>query len=90
MSAPPPTPSLPLPIASSSQMTTAASTPSLTRPVSSAAWTPPAPAPAVLTPEEMTAALQDLTQAVQVIRTFLAEHYGLQRPAPVTTIIGPQ
>lgn len=90
MSAPPPTPSLPLPIASSSPMTTAASTPSLTGPVSSAAWTPPAPAPAVLTPEEMTAALRDLTQAVQGIRTFLAGHYGLQPPAPVTTITGPQ
>ena len=77
MSAPPPTSSLPLPIASSSPMTTAASTPALTGPVSSAAWTPPALALAVLTPEEMTATLQDLTQAVQGIRTFLAGHYGL-------------
>ena len=38
----------------------------------------------------MTAALRNLTQAVAGIRTFLAGHYGLQPPAPITTIMGPQ
>nr|XP_020178595.1 vegetative cell wall protein gp1-like [Aegilops tauschii subsp. strangulata] len=64
MSSPPPNPSLPLPVTSSPTTTTVA--PLLPAPGSSVA-----PAPAVLTSEEVSGAPRDLNQAVQEIRLFL-------------------
>ena len=51
--------------------------PNMSLPLSSVA-----PAPAVLTPEEVSGALRDLTQAVQEIRLFLAGSYGPHPAAP--------
>nr|XP_020161441.2 proline-rich protein 36-like [Aegilops tauschii subsp. strangulata] len=51
--------------------------PNTSLPLSSAA-----PAPAVLTPEEVSGVLRDLTQAVQEIRLFLAGSYGPHQAAP--------
>ena len=76
MSSPPPNPSLPLPV------TTVA-------PLLPASGSSVAPAPAVLTPEEVSGALRDLTQAVQEIRLFLAESYGPHSAAPPITATAP-
>nr|XP_040245460.1 vegetative cell wall protein gp1-like [Aegilops tauschii subsp. strangulata] len=73
MSSSPPNPSLLLPVTSSPEATTTTVAPLLPVPGSSVA-----PAPAVLTPE-VSGALQDLTQAVQEIRLFLAGSYAPHR-----------
>ena len=77
MSSPPPSPSLPLPVTSSPPATTTTVAPLLPAPGSSVA-----PAPAVLTPEEVSGVLRDLTQAVQEIHLFLAGSYGPHPAAP--------
>ena len=48
-----------------------------------------APAPVVLTPEEVSGALRDLTQAVQEIHLFLAGSYGPHPAAPPITATAP-
>ena len=48
-----------------------------------------APAPAVLTPEEVSGVLRDLTQAVQEIRLFLAGSYGPHPAAPLIAVPAP-
>nr|XP_040258039.1 proline-rich receptor-like protein kinase PERK9 isoform X1 [Aegilops tauschii subsp. strangulata] len=48
-----------------------------------------APAPAVLTPEEVSGALRDLTQAVQEIRLFLAGSYRPHPAAPPIAATAP-
>ena len=53
-------------------MATTASAPLLPVPVTSAA-----PVPVIFNPEEMTAAIRDLTQAVTGIYTFLTRSYGM-------------
>ena len=70
MSSPPPSPSLLQPVTSSPPATTTTVAPLLPAPGSSVA-----PAPAILIPE-VSETLQDLTQAVQEIRLFLAGSYG--------------
>ena len=81
---------LSLPVTSTPPMTTTAGAPSLSGPISSAALTPPISAPIIFTPEEMMAALRELSQAVSGIRTFLSGPYAQQPPAPFATIMAPQ
>ena len=80
---PPPPHTHPLPPASSSTLLphTAGAL------ASSGAIAPSAPAPSalVLTPEQMTAAILELGQAVADIRAFLASHYGW--PSYGTTVV---
>nr|XP_020186053.1 proline-rich receptor-like protein kinase PERK9 [Aegilops tauschii subsp. strangulata] len=84
MSSPPPNPSLPLPVTSSPPATTTTVAPLLPAPGFSVA-----PAPAVLTPEEVSGALWDLTQAVQEIHLFLAGSYGPHLAAPPIAATAP-
>ena len=84
MSSPPPSPSLPLPVTLSPPATTTTVAPLLPAPGSSVA-----PAPAVLTWEEVSGVLRDLTQAVQEIHLFLAGSYGPQPAAPPITATAP-
>ena len=59
-------------------------------PATSRAPAPVLSAPVVFTPEEMTSAIRDLTQAVAGIRAFLAIPYGPQPPAPFAAAPPPQ
>ena len=77
MSSPPPSPSLPLLVTLSPPATTTPVTPLLPAPGSSVA-----PAPTVLTWEEVSGVLRDLTQAVQQIHLFLGRSYGPHPVAP--------
>ena len=84
MSSPPPSPSLPLPVTSSPPATTTTVAPLLPAPGSSVA-----PAPAVLTWEEVSGVLRDLTQAVQEIHLFLAGSYGPHPAVPPIAATAP-
>ena len=80
----------PLPPASSSALLPHISAPALGALASSGAIAPSALAPSspaalVLTPEQMTAAILELGQAVAGIRAFLASHYGW--PGYGTTVV---
>ena len=75
---PPPHTHPPPPASSSALLPHTAGAPALGALASSGAIAPSAPAPSalVLTPEQMTAAILELGQAVAGIRAFLASHYG--------------
>ena len=77
MSSPPPSLSLPLSVTLSPPATTTTVAPLLPAPGSSVA-----PAPAILTLEEVSGVLRDLTQAVQEIHLFLAGSYGPHPAVP--------